>query len=106
MGKIGYSQVLVVNKNGTIGADFISYRVYPNPVTNSLSFRFNSAQNGRFRLELINTAGQVIRQKAVTLAGISEIGMDLDPKPVKGLYFLRTTDLTHDRRYTSKVYVN
>lgn len=105
-GKIGYSQVLVVNKNGTPGAEFISYQVYPNPVTNSLSFRFNSAQNGRFRLELINTAGQVVQLKAVTLTGISEIGMDLNPKPVKGLYFLRTTDLTHDRRYTSKVYVN
>jgi hypothetical protein len=106
MGKTGYSQVLVVNRNGTTGAAFISYQVYPNPVANSLTFRFNSAQNGRFRLELINTAGQVVRQKAVTLTGISEIGMDLSPKPVKGLYFLRTTDLTHDRRYTSKVYVN
>lgn len=105
-GKIGYSQVLVVNKNGSAEAAFISYQVYPNPVTNSLSFRFNSAQNGRFRLELVNTAGQVVQQKAVTLAGTSEIGMDLNPRPVKGLYFLRTTDLTHDRQYTSKVYVN
>jgi hypothetical protein len=106
-GKVGYSQVLVVNKNGNPGgAEFISYQVYPNPITNSLAFRFNSAQNGRFRLELVNIAGQVIQQKAVTLAGTNEIGMDLNPKPSKGLYFLRTTDLTHDKRYTSKIYVN
>jgi hypothetical protein len=106
-GKVGYSQVLVVNKNGNPGDDaFISYQVYPNPITNSLSFRFNAAQNGRFRLELVNTAGLVVQQKAVTLAGTNEIGMDLNPKPAKGLYFLRATDHTHDRRYTSKVYVN
>lgn len=106
-GKVGYSQVLVVSRNGNPGdAAFISYQVYPNPITNSLSFRFNVPQNGRFRLELVNTAGLVVQQKAVTLAGTNEIGMDLLPKPAKGLYFLRATDLSHDKQYTSKVYVN
>jgi len=30
----------------------------------------------------------------------------LNPAPAKGLYFLRTTDLTHEIQYTSKVYIN
>ncbi len=105
-GKIAYSQVLVVDKNGSGGPAFISYQVYPNPVTNSLSFRFNSGQNGRFKLELVNTAGQVVQQKSVTLTGTNEIPMELRSHPAKGLYFLRTTDLTHDKQYTSKVYIN
>lgn len=106
MGKIGYSQVLIADRKGHPAAGFISYQVYPNPVTNSFSFRFNSIQNGQFRLELVNTAGQIVQQKTATLAGTSEIGMDLNPRPAKGLYFLRTTDLTHDKHYTSKIYVN
>jgi hypothetical protein len=105
-GKIAYSQVLVVDKNGSGKPAFISYQVYPNPVTNSLSFRFNSGQNGRFKLELVNTAGQVVQQRSVTLTGTNEIPMELRTHPAKGLYFLRTTDLTHDKQYTTKVYIN
>jgi hypothetical protein len=67
---------------------------------------FNSSQTGHFLLELVATSGQVVQKKAVTLTGGNQIRLDLNPQPVKGLYFLRTTDLTHDHSYVSKVFVD
>jgi len=104
-GKVSYSAILIVRPGGA-GDDPVSYQTYPNPATNSLVFRFNSAQTGRYLLELVNTAGQVVQQRPVTLTGTSELRLDLNPHPAKGLYFLRTSDLTHNQRYVSKVFIN
>jgi Secretion system C-terminal sorting domain len=104
-GKISYSQVAVVDP-GSSGAGEISYQTFPNPATNSLMFQFNSNQTGRFMLQLVNTAGQIVQEKSVTLTGTSQIQLDLNPQPVKGLYFLRTADLTHNRSFVSKVFIN
>ncbi|MBS1601722.1 MAG: T9SS type A sorting domain-containing protein [Bacteroidetes bacterium] len=105
-GKVTYSAILIIDpKAPSQGQDDISYRTYPNPATGSLTFQFGSNQTGRFLVELISTAGQSVLQKAATLTGTSQIRLDLTAKPVKGLYFLRTTDLTHDRQYTSKVFI-
>jgi Secretion system C-terminal sorting domain len=104
-GKISYSKVIVVSPGGTNGAP-ISYQTFPNPATNSLIFQFNNNQTGRYMLELVNTAGQVILQKPMTLTGTSQITLDLSPRPVKGLYYLRTRDLTHNQEYVSKVLIN
>lgn len=106
-GKVSYSEVVVVDPAGsTGGAGDISYQTFPNPATNSLLFQFNSNQTGRYLLELVNTAGQVVQEKAVTLTGTSQIRLDLNPQPAKGLYFLRTADLTHNKSYVSKVFID
>jgi Secretion system C-terminal sorting domain len=104
-GEMSYSQVVVVDPN-TSAANDISYQTYPNPATNSLLFQFNSNQTGRFLLQLVNTAGQIVQETAVTLTGSNQIRMNLSPQPVKGLYFLRTSDLTHNRNFVSKVFVD
>jgi len=104
-GKISYSAILVIDPNGSDKDDFISYRTYPNPAMNSIFFQFNSNQTGHFLVELISTSGQVVQQKAITLTGASQIRLDLNPQPAKGLYFLRTTDQSHSRKYISKVFI-
>ncbi|HWB91207.1 MAG TPA: choice-of-anchor E domain-containing protein [Puia sp.] len=103
-GKVSISTVLVLDPRG--GESGISYQTFPNPATNSLQMQFNSNQTGRFLLELIATSGQVVQRKEVSLAGTSQISLDLNPKPVRGLYFLRTTDMTHNRNFVSKVFVD
>src|SRR5882724_4448114 len=103
-GKVSYSAILMVRPGGS-GDGPISYQAYPNPATNSLIFQFNSNQTGRYILELVNTAGQIVQQKAVTLTGTSQIRLDLSPHPPKGLYYLRTQDLTHGLHYTTKVLI-
>jgi hypothetical protein len=103
-GKVSISVVLIVDPKG--GEGEISYQTFPNPATNSLQVQFNSNQTGRFLLELVATSGQIVQQKEVTLAGTSQLRLDLNPHPARGLYFLRTTDLTRNRSYVSKVFVN
>ena len=110
-GNITYTEVLIITLGagqngaaGVMGAE--GYQTYPNPATSSLVFEFNTNQTGRYLLELLNTAGQIVLQKPVTLTGTSQIRLDLNPHPVKGLYFLRTTDITHGQHYTSKVFIN
>jgi hypothetical protein len=104
-GKVSYSEVVVINPNSS-SADDISYQTYPNPATNSLLFQFSNNQTGRFLLQLVNTAGQTVQETAATLTGTNQIRMNLNPQPVKGLYFLRTADLTHGRSYVSKVFID
>ena len=103
-GKVTTSTVLVYDPKG--GPADISYQTFPNPATNSLQIQFNSNQTGRFLVELVATSGQIVQQEEVTLAGASQLRLDLNPKPAKGLYFLRTSDITHNRSYVSKVFVN
>ena len=103
-GRVNISTVLVYDPTG--GPADISYQTFPNPATNSLQVQFNSNQTGRFLLELVATSGQVVEQKETTLAGTSMLRFDLDPHPARGLYFLRTTDVTHNRSYVSKVFIN
>ena len=103
-GQVNISTVLVYDPRG--GSADISYETFPNPATNSLQVQFNSAQTGRYLLELVATSGQVIQQKEVTLAGSNMLRLDLNPQPAHGLYFLRTTDVTHNRSYVSKVFIN
>jgi Secretion system C-terminal sorting domain len=103
-GKVSISPVAVLDPNG--GESELSYQTFPNPATNSLQMQFNNGQTGRFLLELVATSGQVVQQKEVTLAGGSQIQLDLNPQPARGLYFLRTTDITHNRSYVSKVFIN
>jgi hypothetical protein len=104
-GAISYSVVVVVNP-GANGTGDISYQTFPNPATNSLLFQFNSNQTGDFVLQLVNTAGQIVQQKAVTLAESNQIRLDFNPQPANGLYFLRAADLTHNKSYVSKVFIN
>jgi type IX secretion system substrate protein len=104
-GKVTVSMVLVVDPRESGSAGAVSYQTFPNPATNSLQIRFNGSQSGRFLLQLIGTSGQVVKEQLVTLAGSSQIRMDLSPHPVPGLYFLRTTDQTHNRSYVTKVFV-
>jgi type IX secretion system substrate protein len=105
-GQVTYSSILVVTPGEDTGDGPISYQVYPNPAANSLFLQFNKNQTARYLLELVNTAGQVVQQNAVTLTGTSQLKMDLSPQPAKGLYFLRTIDQTHSQSYVSKVLIN
>jgi hypothetical protein len=109
-GKVTYTAVSVVDAAGDKGPGSnalpVSIQTYPNPVTNTLLFQFNTNQTGRFLLELINTAGQIIQKKPVTLTEANQIRLDLVPTAARGLYYLRTTDLTHNQRYVTKILVN
>jgi hypothetical protein len=104
-GKVSMSVIVVVDPNDQGADQAISYQAFPNPVTNSLQVQFNSSQTGHFLVQLVATSGQIVQEEDLTLAGSSQIRVDLSPKPSSGLYFLRTSDLTHNRSYVTKVFV-
>ena len=102
--KVSYSAILTVN-NGSSGDGSQNFHIYPNPATNNLVFQFEHNQTGRFLVQLVSASGQIVQQKATTLSGANQLRLDLDAQPVKGLYFLQTTDLSHGRKYISKVFI-
>jgi Secretion system C-terminal sorting domain len=104
-GKVSISVIVVVDPNDQGADQAISYQTFPNPATNSLQVQFNSSQTGHFLVQLVGTSGQIVQEEDVTLAGSSQIRLNLSPKPSSGLYFLRTSDLTHNRSYVTKVFV-
>ncbi len=104
-GKVSVSVIVLLDPNDPGSNQDISYQTFPNPATNSLQVQFNSEQTGHFLLQLVATSGQIVQQEDVTLAGSSQIRLGLSPKPSSGLYFLRTSDVTHNRSYVTKVFV-
>jgi hypothetical protein len=104
-GKVSMSVIIIVDPNDPGADQAISYRTFPNPATNSVQVLFNSNQTGHFLVQLVATSGQIVQEQDVTLAGSTQIRLDLSPKPSSGLYFLRTSDLTHNRSYVTKVFV-
>ncbi len=83
-----------------------SYHTYPNPVKDNLVFQFSANQTGQFLVELVNTVGQVVQQKSAILYGSDQIRLDINGRPAKGLYYLRTKDLTHDKTYLTKILID
>jgi type IX secretion system substrate protein len=103
-GKSTYTVIKSVNINGeTVSAGM---QVYPNPVKNSVIFSFDEIQNANFSIQLVNTAGQIIQQNAVTVSGNNQIRLNLTSAPARGLYYLYAKDLTHNQQYITKVLIN
>jgi Secretion system C-terminal sorting domain len=102
-GKSTYTAIKTVNLDGSVSA---GVQVYPNPVKNSVIFEFDEIQNANFSIQLVNTAGQVIQQNAVTVGGSNQIRLNLTSNPARGLYYLYAKDLTHNQQYITKVLVN
>jgi hypothetical protein len=103
-GKSTYTVIKSVNINGeNVSAGM---QVYPNPVKNSVIFAFDEIQNANFSIQLVNVAGQVIQQNAVTVSGNNQIRLNLTSAPARGLYYLYAKDLTHNQQYITKVLIN
>jgi len=103
-GKSTYTVIKSVTLNG--GKTSSGMQVYPNPVKNTVAFAFDEIQNANFSIQLVNTAGQIIQQNAVTVSGNNQIKLNLTSNPARGLYYLYAKDLTHNQQYIAKVLVN
>jgi len=100
---ITYSPVKLVNLSN--GAGIASYHTYPNPVRNFTMIEFDKVMSGDFVLDLMNTAGQVLEHKTVTLAGTNQIKLDFTSHPSTGIYYLHVNDRTNNHQYISKLII-
>jgi hypothetical protein len=103
-GNISFSEVKVIDLQQADHQPGI--QIYPNPVSNRITVRFDERQTGAYNLELISTTGQLIQQKQVQLQENSLATMDLSGRPARGVYFLRARDLGRNRQFMTKVIVN
>jgi hypothetical protein len=103
-GNISFSEVKVIDLQQADHQPGI--QIYPNPVSNRITVRFDEMQTGAYNLELISTTGQLIQQKQVQLQENSLATMDLSGRPARGVYFLRARDLSRNRQFMTKVIVN
>jgi len=101
-GKFSFSTIKSLSFSSS---SLAGYQIYPNPVKNSVMLEFDEVQNGNFTVSIINTIGQVIQQKSVTLNGSNQIKMDLANQPAAGLYYLEAKDQTHNQQYVSKILI-
>ena len=76
---------------GVLGKPLI--KAYPNPVVNgNVNLQFENSAAGMYRLELVNSAGQVVLRRNIQHAGGSlNQKLDLERKLPAGIYQLRIT---------------
>jgi hypothetical protein len=80
-----------INGAGILGKSLI--KAYPNPVINgNINLQFENSSAGMYRVELLNSAGQVIMRRNIQHAGgnLSQ-KLDLERKLPAGIYQLRIT---------------
>ncbi len=99
---IAYSAVKAVNvNNGGISG----YHTYPNPVKTFTMIEFDQVLSGNYMLDLVNTAGQIVQHKEVTLANSNQIRLDLTSHPATGIYYLQVKDQNKIHQYISKIVI-
>ena len=76
---------------GVLGKPLI--KAYPNPVVNgNVNLQFENSAAGMYRLELVNSAGQVVLRRNIQHAGGSlNQKLDLERRLPAGVYQLRIT---------------
>jgi hypothetical protein len=101
-GTSSYSTIKIVDlaAGATVGI-----QTFPNPVTSSVTLTFDENQTGNFIFGLVSITGQVILQKEVSLNSTNLVNLDIPNHPAKGLYFLHTEDLVHNKQYITKLLI-
>jgi hypothetical protein len=65
------------------------FSVYPNPSSGIVGIKFDNVSTGNFNIEIYNSQGQVVVQKAVVIGGSSYVGLGVLKV---GSYWVRLTD--------------
>ncbi len=70
-----------------------------------MTLQFDEELSGNYLLELINTSGQVLQKKTVTLSSGSLVNLVLDHHPAKGLYFIRASNTSQGKQFITKLLI-
>lgn len=88
-GFIYYSKIRTVSVNKNIN----KWSLYPNPTVSGVNIQFAKNSGSNYKIEFINSFGQLIFQKNYSIDKASSLNIDWPEKPAAGIYFLRVTDL-------------
>ncbi|MEO8404965.1 MAG: T9SS type A sorting domain-containing protein, partial [Chitinophagaceae bacterium] len=90
-GRVSYSNVLLLSTNSNVKG----INIYPNPVSSQFQLVFQQMPKADYRMELLNTTGQVIKMYSVKVSSANQamlITRESLWKP--GVYLLRITNVT------------
>jgi len=97
-----YSAIKSVNVNN---GGIASYHTYPNPAKTYTMIEFDQLLSGNYIVDLVNTAGQIVQHKEVSLTGTNQIRLDLTSHPATGIYYLQVKDQNKIHQYISKIVI-
>src|SRR5690242_8844480 len=98
-GKVFYSEV----KSIFINAQKSKISVYPNPTVSGVNIQFVNSPGSDYRVELINSYGQLLYLKNYSLNKESSVNINWPKKPTPGIYFLKVTDLNHHKEQVERL---
>lgn len=104
-GSFGYSSVVTARFDEKLPGDVV---VAPNPVvSNDIKVKMIGLTAGVYRLELMNTAGQLLQSKTVKVSQYDQTEtMMRSANMPAGVYWLNVYNDTHDRVKTVRVFMN
>jgi hypothetical protein len=101
-GKIFYSEIrqaTVKNKNNA------KVVVYPNPTVSGINIRFATANGGKYKVEVVNSAGQMIFHKNYNTTTPSSLNIEWPHKPAPGIYYVRVIDMNNQTSQFEKLQI-
>lgn len=101
-GKVSYTSI----KSIMTGTGSLAVTPFPNPTTNTVRLDFDRAIRGDVDVELINTLGQIVFSNQYKLKDQPSLQVNWRVKPPKGIYYLRATDKTQQKQYTTRLIIN
>lgn len=97
--KYTYSSIVSLNKNKSIN----SIILYPNPVDNILNIGFNSSETHVYKITLLTTLNQVVKEAKFTGGNNNTLQIMRTKNMDRGMYILKIVDLNSNEETTQKV---
>jgi hypothetical protein len=97
-GSFTYSNIVVLQKKSAFG-----YSLYPNPVKDLLTIRFNTTAARQYTVSLYNLTNQLIFQQKFNTSLSNQIEIQRPPQSQSGVYLLRITDTNSKTQATERI---
>ena len=79
--------------------------VFPNPTVSGINIRFETANGGKYKVEMINSVGQMIFNKNYNTSKPSSVNIEWHRKPAPGIYYVRVTDMNNQTFQLKKLQI-
>ncbi|GAC1448930.1 MAG: hypothetical protein NVSMB7_10810 [Chitinophagaceae bacterium] len=100
--KFGYSAIQKISLSDKTNT---AIAIHPNPAVTGMSLTFDHLLSGDYSIDLVNTAGQVVMNKKVTLTNSNIIPVSWTNKPAPGIYFTRVTNTGSMAQQVIRVFI-
>ncbi len=94
-----YSNTILLTNNETK----TGIHVYPNPVTDIINIDFKNSQNHVYKISLLNTINQLIKDATFTSGFSNTLQIARTKAMSPGMYIVRIVDITNNEEFSQKI---